>query len=393
MKKLLSALLSAVMAVSFATGCDSKKPDSGDPVTQQNSAAVNEADVQSTDGESHYNGFYVEGTKLMDANGNEFIFRGINHAHTWFKDQDDVAIPAIAATGSNSIRIVLANGIQWGMDNKPAIERLIKMCKENNLVAIVEVHDGTGDDSIETLEKIADYWIDMKDALIGTESYVILNIANEWIGTWKSETWRDGYVSVIPRIREAGIENTIMVDSAGWGQYGKCIQDYGKEVFDSDPLANTMFSVHMYGAAGKNEETIRSNIEGATNQGLCICVGEFGYNHSDGDVDEAYIMKYCEENGIGYLGWSWKGNGGGVEYLDLALEWDGSALSEDWGENLVNGTNGIKNTSKVYIYSINILYLIFFRQSLKNLFPTTINNGFSHILNLISKNIICRFCL
>ena len=346
-KKLLTVLLSAAMAVSFAAGCSSSGTDVTNPTVTQNAEADIEDPIQDTDDEAVYGGFYVEGTKLIDANGNEFVLRGINHSHTWFKDQDETAIPAIAATGANSVRLVLANGIQWDLDNKSAIKKLIKMCKENNMIAVGEVHDGTGDNSIETLEKIADYWIDMKDALIGHEAYVILNIANEWVGTWDSKTWRDGYVSVIPRIREAGIENTIMVDSAGWGQYGKCVEEYGKEVFDSDPLANTMFSVHMYGTAGKNEETIRSNIEGATNQGLCICIGEFGYNHSDGDVDEEYIMQYCEENGIGYMAWSWKGNGGGVEYLDLALEWDGSVLSEDWGENLVNGTNGIKATSKI----------------------------------------------
>ncbi|MFR2154367.1 MAG: hypothetical protein ACLS48_06625 [[Eubacterium] siraeum] len=35
-------------------------------------------------------------------------------------------------------------------------------------------------------------------------------------------------------------------------------------------------------------------------------------------------MKYCQGNGIGYIGWSWKGNSGGVEYLDIANSWDGS---------------------------------------------------------------------
>lgn len=346
MKKFMTALFSIVMIASFVTGCSSSGSADAD-IQTSSQIREDQTEASAPDNGSVSKGFYVEGTKLFDANGNEFIFRGINHAHTWFKDMDDTAIPAIAETGANSIRVVFANGIQWGMDNKPALEKVINMCRDNKLVAVVEVHDGTGDDNIQTLEKIADYWVDMKDALIGNEQYVILNIANEWVGSWNSEIWRDGYVSVIPKIREAGIENTIMVDSAGWGQYGKCIQDYGKEVFDSDPLANTMFSVHMYGSAGKNEKTIKSNIEGATDQGLCICVGEFGYNHSDGDVDEDYIMQYCTENGIGYMGWSWKGNGGGVEYLDLADQWDGSVLSEDWGEKLINGENGIRSTSKI----------------------------------------------
>ena len=69
-----------------------------------------------------------------------------------------------------------------------------------------------------------------------------------------------------------------------------------------------MFAVHMYGTAGKNSSVIEKNLRFATDNGLCVIVGEFGYTHTDGDVDEAFIMKYCQENGIGYLGWSWKGN-------------------------------------------------------------------------------------
>lgn len=292
-------------------------------------------------------GFHIEGTKLLDANGNEFVFRGVNHAHTWYKDYDKTAIKAIAATGANAVRIVFANGIQWEKDDEAALRQIIELCKQNGLIVIAEVHDGTGSDSIDTLEKIADYWIEMKDVLVENEAYVILNIANEWVGQWNSEVWRDGYVSVIPKLRKAGITNTILVDSAGWGQYGKSVADYGKQVFSSDPLANTMFAVHMYGTAGGKEETIRENLEGAVNQNLCVCVGEFGHNHSDGDVLEDYIMKYCTENGIGYLGWSWKGNSGGVEYLDIALEWNGSKLSGDWGEVLVNGPYGIRKTSTI----------------------------------------------
>lgn len=336
MKKFLSVLLAAAVSVTLLCGCNANAPEQTSAVTE----AVTE-NVSAVSG-----GFKVDGTKLLDANGNEFVLRGINHSHAWFKDQDETAIKAIAETGANCVRIVLACGIKWSRDSRPDVTRLIDMCRENNLIAIVEVHDGTGDDSPETLDKIADYWIKIKDALIGNEAYVILNIANEWTGNWDSDNWGTAYASAIPKIREAGIENTIMVDAAGWGQYGKSIQDKGAEVFSSDPLGNTMFSVHMYGTAGKNSTTIEENITGATDRGLCICVGEFGYKHSDGDVDEAYIMKYCTENNIGYLGWSWKGNGGGVEYLDLAEEWDGSKLSADWGEVLINGENGIRSTSK-----------------------------------------------
>ncbi|MCD7731097.1 MAG: glycoside hydrolase family 5 protein [Oscillospiraceae bacterium] len=343
MKKLLSAILPIIIMISM-TACSSEDTTEA---AEASDATVQTASETAEETQENAGGFTVSGTKLLDANGNEFVFRGINHAHSWFPQNDGEALQAIADTGANCVRIVLANGIQWTKDSSETITSLIEKCKALNMIAIVEVHDGTGDDSLETIEQICDYWIEVKDALIGTEDYVILNIANEWVGTWDSTIWRDGYVSVIPKLREAGIKNTLMVDAAGWGQYSKSIADYGAEVFAADPDANTMFSIHMYGSAGKNESTIKSGIEGVTSQNLCVCVGEFGYKHSDGDVDEAYIMQYCTENDIGYLGWSWKGNGGGVEYLDISESWDGSVLSADWGEVLINGENGIKATSEI----------------------------------------------
>lgn len=292
-------------------------------------------------------GFQVDGTKLLDAKGNEFVMRGINHAHVWFGDQLETALDGIAETGANTVRIVLADGDQWEKTSAEDLERTIVECNERKMIAVVEVHDGCGMDDRKYLDNAADYWIEMKDVLAKYTDTAILNITNEWIGQWDAEAWRDGYVEAIPKLREAGIKNTIMVDAAGWGQYGESIHRYGTEVFGSDPDENTMFSIHMYGTAGKNKAAIARNLKGVTDAGLCVVVGEFGFDHSDGDVDEAYIMRYCEENDLGYLGWSWKGNGGGVEYLDLAEDWSGETLTPDWGEVLVNGENGIRQTSKL----------------------------------------------
>ncbi|MFT3950559.1 MAG: glycoside hydrolase family 5 protein [Oscillospiraceae bacterium] len=335
MKKIFSLLLPLILLFS-AVGC-ADSDSSGGSASLIPAASTPDAVT---------GGFTVSGTELLDANGQPFVFRGINHAHAWFASDDAIAIPAIAATGANSIRIVLSDGGQWSRDDAKTVKSLIKTCRENKLIAILEVHDATGKDDIASLEAAAQYWIDIKDALIGNEAYVILNIANEWVGTWDSATWKAGYTQVIPEIRAAGIKNTLMVDAAGWGQYGDCIMDTGSAVFASDSEKNTMFSVHMYGTAGKNVNSIDANLDGVREMGLCVCVGEFGYKHSDGDVDESYIMKHCQELSVGYLGWSWKGNGGGVEYLDLAKEWDGSVLSSDWGEVLINGENGILATSQ-----------------------------------------------
>jgi chitodextrinase len=318
---------------------------------QAKDAAGNKSDkkgitVKTSDDSTASEGFYIKGTTLYDAYGNPFVMRGINHAYVWYQGQETVAIPAIAKTGANCIRLVLGDGQQWTKTSLAELQSLIKLCEDNKLVAIVEVHDATGSDSIADLEKAAQYWIEVKNALVGHEKTVILNIANEWGGKWDGANWKNGYTKVIPTIRNAGIKNTIMVDCAGWGQYPQSIFDYGKEVAQSDTLKNTMFSIHMYEYAGGTADVVKSNINSALNIGYPVCIGEFGIKHTNGDVDEQTIMSYCTEKSVGYLGWSWKGNNDSLSYLDMASDWAGNTLTEQ-GQAIINGQYGIKATSKI----------------------------------------------
>ncbi|XP_052125549.1 mannan endo-1,4-beta-mannosidase-like [Frankliniella occidentalis] len=109
--------------------------------------------------------------------------RGINYAHTWYKGDAETAIPAIAATGANVIRIVLSDGDQYTYDDAASVRRILDICKQNKLVAILEVHDATGSDDFAKLRRAADYWISLASTLKGLEDHVIINIANEWFGS------------------------------------------------------------------------------------------------------------------------------------------------------------------------------------------------------------------
>lgn len=130
----LSLLTAAVMALA-SCGSDSKK-----------------ADATSAEG-TKGSGFRVDGSKLIDANGNEFVMRGVNHAHCWYRGNDDAALKAISETGSNTVRLVLADGEQWQKDTPQTVKALIDKCRANKLIAVLEVHDATGKDSVESLEK------------------------------------------------------------------------------------------------------------------------------------------------------------------------------------------------------------------------------------------------
>jgi mannan endo-1,4-beta-mannosidase len=321
-RKQIAAILALVMISSYYT-----------PVSPVSAAGV------------PVKGFYVSGTTLYDATGKPFVMRGVNHAHTWYKNDLAAAIPAIAATGSNTVRIVLSNGVQWTRDDLASVQNIIALCEQYQLIAMLEVHDATGSDNASALNGAVDYWISIKDALIGKEDRVIVNIANEWHGSWGTTGWASAYQTAIPALRNAGIKNTLVVDAAGWGQYPTSIFTSGLSVFNTDTLRNTIFSIHMYEYAGGNAATVQSNIDNALAIGVPVIIGEFGHLHSGGDVDEATIMSYSQQKGVGWLAWSWYGNSGGVEYLDLA-NGPGGGL-KPWGETVVNGTYGTKATSQL----------------------------------------------
>lgn len=295
---------------------------------------------------SDVDGFKVDGTKLLDRCDNEFVMRGVNLAYTWYKTSAYDQLKAIHDNGANAVRIVLTNGNAYGSpaDNATAVKKMIETCKEYGMLAILEVHDVTGSDKISDLEGAAQYFVDLASTLKGTESYVMINIANEWHNSSSASNWRDGYVKAIPMIRKAGLRHCIMVDAGGYGQSAATIHTYGKDVLSADEDNNVIFSIHMYGTAG-NSGKVKSNIDGVINQGLALCIGEFGWYHSDGDVDEDLILSYCQEKNVSWLAWSWYGNGSPVEYLDLVKDatanpvlaepsYDGKSCK--WGEKIVN---------------------------------------------------------
>lgn len=341
MKKLATLLMSAVMCLAFA-GCSSETIQDSEQQSSTESVSSATVEIPAPDG------FKVDGTKLIDGYGEEFVMRGVNHAYTWFKNDTDTALDGIQYVGSNTVRLVLSDGDQWDKVSRAELRSLIRKCKKKNLIAVVEIHDGAGMNEVSYLEHAVDYWIEMADLLNDNKAYVIVNIANEWYGTYNNlETWRDAYIDAIKKLRDAGIENTLIVDSAGWGQCADSVLKYGNDILKADKDANTMFAVHMYGTAGKNEETIKNTIDTAIKNNICLLIGEFGCNHTDGKVDYETIMQYSTEKNIGYLAWSWKGNGDDVSYLDISRDWAGVDLSADWGKPLVEGEYGIKKTSKI----------------------------------------------
>ncbi|MFF0255874.1 cellulase family glycosylhydrolase [Micromonospora zamorensis] len=292
-------------------------------------------------------GFSVANGKLYDANGTQFIMRGVNHAHTWYPQQTS-SFADVKALGANTVRVVLSSGDRWTRNTNADVANVISTCKANRLICVLEVHDTTGygeQSGAITLARAVDYWLSLADVLAGQERYVIVNIGNEPYGNQNYASWATDNANAIKRLRTGGLTHTIMVDAPNWGQdWSFTMRDNAASVFAADPARNTVFSIHMYGVFDTAAE-ISDYLGRFRSAGLPIVVGEFGFNHSDGDPDEDTILAYSQANGIGWLGWSWSGNGGGVEYLDLATSFNPANLTT-WGQRLFNGANGIRQTAR-----------------------------------------------
>ncbi|MFJ8650955.1 cellulase family glycosylhydrolase [Streptomyces rochei] len=292
-------------------------------------------------------GLHVSDGRLVEGDGSAFVMRGVNHAHTWYPDRAD-SIADIAARGANTVRIVLSSGGRWTRTSASEVAALIGRCKAAEVICVLEVHDTTGygeDGAATSLDQAADYWISVRSALEGQEDYVVVNIGNEPFGNTGYTAWTGATKAAVAKLRGAGIGHALMVDAPNWGQdWSGTMRDNAASVFASDPDRNTVFSVHMYGVYDTATE-VRDYLDAFVTEGLPVVVGEFGDRHSDGDPDEDAIMATAQSLGVGYLGWSWSGNGGGVEYLDMVNGFDPNALT-GWGDRIFHGSDGIVATSE-----------------------------------------------
>lgn len=295
-------------------------------------------------------GFSIQNGLLIDGKGNEFILRGINYPHVWFPTQTATSIPNIAATGANCVRIVLGSGRQWGPNSAADVAQVIQLCKANKLIAVLEVHDCTGfgeSPNAAPVSTAVDYWISIQSVLKGQEDFVIINVANEPLGNGvPAATWVSVHTDAITRLRAAGFTHTLMIDGANWGQdWEKAMFNNAASVFAVDPLKNTIFSVHMYSVFALRS-TIQSYLTAFVTNHIPIVVGEFGWAFQGQVLDAPSVMDICQTLGIGYMGWSWSGNGGADAPLDLTINFNPTNLS-NWGTMLINDVNGIASTAEL----------------------------------------------
>ncbi|MEU1040590.1 cellulase family glycosylhydrolase [Streptomyces sp. NPDC005551] len=299
-------------------------------------------------------GLHISDGRLLEGNGNDFVMRGVNHAHTWYPGETQ-SLADIKALGANTVRVVLSNGHRWTRNSAADVTAVIAQCKANRLICVLEVHDTTGygeESAAGSLDQAADYWTSLKDVLQGEEDHVIINIGNEPWGNTDPAGWTAPTIAAVHKLRDAGFTHTIMVDAPNWGQdWQGVMRANAQSVYDADPTGDLIFSIHMY-SVYNTAQKVTDYLEAFVDAGLPLLIGEFGGPPDQyGDPDEDTMMAAAERLRLGYLAWSWSGNTDPI--LDLAVDFDPGRLSS-WGERIFHGANGILQTSReATVYSGN----------------------------------------
>jgi mannan endo-1,4-beta-mannosidase len=294
-------------------------------------------------------GLHVSGRNIVEANGQTFIMRGVNHPHIWFTNQTN-SFADIKAAGANTVRVVLGSGKRWGPSTD--VPAVISLCKQNRLICVLEVHDTTGfgeEGAAASLDEAANYWISQKSALVGQESYVVINLGNEPIGNTNAAQWTSATTAAIQKMRSNGFEHLLMVDGPNWGQDWQFVmRDNAQTVLNADSQHNTVLSIHMY-AVFNTAASIVDYLNRFQANGWPLVIGEFGWRFNANEVDHETILSEAVARGLGYLGWSWSGNSDPI--LDMTVNFNPSQLTT-WGQRILNGANGIKATAReATIYS------------------------------------------
>lgn len=320
-------------------------------------------------------GFHTDGVRLLDANGKEFLMRGYNYSYAWQKGYWGAAFSTAKKYNCNALRIQLSDGQNsslGGYCDADQVSRLISSCKNNHFIGVFNVQDTGGGDDPNVLLHAADYWVGIKNAVIGQEQYCIVNIGNEWMespgrdcngewGNYEVNLWSDTYIKAVRRIRSAGIKNTLMIDCNGYGQYADIIWKEGQRILDEDKKyfedgkPNIIFSIHFYEKAcywdyekGTGSRVAHS-IDKALSIGAPVCIGEYAYSRKSEKwkMDWETIQDYSKTMNIGYLGWSFTGNGDAESQgLDM-FNSDGSTMWKNGECIILHPNDGIQATSVI----------------------------------------------
>lgn len=222
-----------------------------------------------------------------------------------------------------TLRIELDPGEGSNMDD---FVRWLKEANDNGYDVIATYHNyqDLGSTDPNTLMTAADWWVENWDTLTSAGSFTV-NLMNEWGDhSITSQEFADAYNEAIDTVRKV-YYGPIICDIPGWGQETHTAADASPNIEDD----NIIFSVHIYtnGWNGKEGHYLcKADLDYLENAERPCMVGEFG-SGGGGPVDWSALVDHARSKGWSVIGWSWNGDGSGMNMIDPYWGNDCSATS------------------------------------------------------------------
>ena len=253
----------------------------------------------------------VEGTKLVDGNGNGVLLKGIStHGLAWYPDyvNEDCIRQLKEEWGANVFRLAMYTAEYGGFcsgGDKESLKALVKdgvkYATDNDMYVIIDWHilsDGNPNTYLEDakgfFEEMSEEYADYTNVL-----YEICNEPNGGTSWSDVKSYAEEVIEVISKNDEDGI---ILVGTPNWSQY--------VEQAAADPIEgydNVMYTLHFYAATHK--EDLREAMVRAVEAGLPIFVSEYGICDASGNggIDEYQANQWVEllnQYQISYVAWN-----------------------------------------------------------------------------------------
>jgi endoglucanase len=307
---------------------------------------------------------HVAGDRILDAEGNEVVFRGVNRSGTEYRCVQATAdtspehrffdgpghaesIDVMKTWNITAVRVPLnetcwlgINGVlpeASGENYRAVIEEYVGMILDVGLVPILDLHwaaPGTvqarrlqpmpnRDHTVEFWRSVAERFL--HDERVVFEPYNEPFPAGNTNGAAAWDCWERGCVAdlavragetstpyeavgvgeLVAAIRETGARNLILL---GGVQYSNSLSEWLRRR-PYDPIGNLAASWHVYNNNSCRDATCWNGVPAEVARQIPIVATEVGQNDCGDGVFVAPLLEFLDANANGYLAWSWNAYG------------------------------------------------------------------------------------
>lgn len=261
-------------------------------------------------GLSTYGRLSVQGSHIVDENGNDIQLRGFStHGVTWYPRYTNAsAMRTLREYGANVFRLALysenvSNNPNYWQELMDYAYLTIENALNEDMYIIVDWHVLSDETPAKNVEKAIEVLKEISSHY-GNEKGIIYEICNEPNGDTTWPEIKEYADTIIPIIRENAQDALIIV---GTPKYSTGLA----EAFnDRLQWTNILYAYHTYIDATLNESYDLNYLEKVIELGMPIFISEWGIENTDISEDKLYakgseeLMEFLRRNKISWCNWS-----------------------------------------------------------------------------------------